>query len=362
MTDLPAGARPARSHPLRGRPARSRPVLGLLGATAVLALAACAADGGAGSPGSGATTTAPESALAGSTFYLDPAGPAPTQVEVWRGEGRDQDAADLEPVAAQPVATWFSGQQEDPYLAAQELTTAAEAAGEVPVLVAYNLPDRDCGSFSAGGAADADAWYAWLGSLAAGLEGRPAVVVLEPDAVVHALEGCPGTSAAQERYRMLANGVEILQRQEGVRVYLDAGHAGWVEDTDALVDALRSSGAEDADGFALNTSNFQTTASSLEYGEELSAQLDGARFVVDTSRNGAGPPDAPDGSVDDWCNPAGRAVGEAPTTDVGSPHADALLWVKQPGHSDGACRPGEPEAGTWWPEQALDLARRGASA
>lgn len=302
----------------------------------------------------------PTSALAGSTFYLDPAGPAPAQVEAWRQEGRDADADDLAPVAAQPVATWFSGQQEDPYLAAQQLTTAAEAAGEVPVLVAYNLPDRDCGSFSAGGAADVDAWYSWIGSLAAGVEDRPAVVVLEPDAIAHALQGCPG-AAAQERYGMLAKGVEILQRQEGVRVYLDAGHAGWVEDVDALVTALSASGVGRADGFALNTSNFQTTASSLAYGEELASRLDGARFVVDTSRNGAGPAEAPDGSLDSWCNPPGRAVGDAPTTDAGSRHADALLWVKQPGHSDGACRPGEPEAGAWWPERALDLARRGAS-
>ncbi|WP_299036963.1 glycoside hydrolase family 6 protein [uncultured Pseudokineococcus sp.] len=343
---------------LRGaRPARTRPVvLGVLCAGAVSALAACSAVGGPAG-----TEASSGSALAGSTFYLDPAGPAPAQVEAWRGEGRDADAADLAPLAEQPVATWFSGQQEDPFLAAQELTTAAEAAGEVPVLVAYNLPDRDCGSYSAGGAADADAWFSWLGSLAAGLEDRPAVVVLEPDAVAHALQGCSGESA-QERFRMLAAGVDLLQEQEGARVYVDAGHSGWLEDLDELAAALRASGVGQADGFALNTSNFRTTEDSLAYGERLSSRLGGARFVVDTGRNGAGPSGAPEGSADDWCNPAGRAIGAAPTADVDSPHADALLWVKQPGHSDGACRPGEPEAGTWWPEQALDLARRGAGA
>ena len=40
-----------------------------------------------------------------------------------------------------------------------------------------------------------------------------------------------------------------------------------------------------------------------------------------------------------------------------APRMDALLWVKQPGISDGPCRPGEPGAGQWWPEYALELAR-----
>ena len=37
--------------------------------------------------------------------------------------------------------------------------------------------------------------------------------------------------------------------------------------------------------------------------------------------------------------------------------ADALLWVKAPGESDGSCN-GGPSAGTWWTEYALGLAER----
>ncbi|MGH3927116.1 MAG: hypothetical protein ACRDTT_30325 [Pseudonocardiaceae bacterium] len=36
---------------------------------------------------------------------------------------------------------------------------------------------------------------------------------------------------------------------------------------------------------------------------------------------------------------------------------DAFLWIKEPGDSDGSCRPGEPAAGAWWPDYALTLAR-----
>ena len=76
-----------------------------------------------------------------------------------------------------------------------------------------------------GGAADVDAYLSWLGSLAAGIEDRRAVVVLEPDAVPHAVEGCTGSADPAERYRLLTEAVRILQRQPGVAVYVDAGNA-----------------------------------------------------------------------------------------------------------------------------------------
>jgi len=81
----------------------------------------------------------------------------------------------------------------------------------------------------------------------------------------------------------------------------------------------------------------------------LSAELGGARLVVDTSRNGNGP-------GTDWCNPPGRATGERPTGSTGQPLVDAYLWVETPGESDGTCN-GGPPAGVFWPEYALALAR-----
>lgn len=51
-----------------------------------------------------------------------------------------------------------------------------------------------------------------------------------------------------------------------------------------------------------------------------------------------------------------RARGDA-TAATADPLADAYLWIKPPGESDGACN-GGPEAGAWWPEYALGLAQR----
>jgi HK97 family phage portal protein len=52
-----------------------------------------------------------------------------------------------------------------------------------------------------------------------------------------------------------------------------------------------------------------------------------------------------------------RAMGVAPTTATAGAHADAYLWVKRPGESDGSCEPGEPPAGRFVNEYAIELVR-----
>jgi len=46
-------------------------------------------------------------------------------------------------------------------------------------------------------------------------------------------------------------------------------------------------------------------------------------FVIDTSRNGNGGPDAPPDSEASWCNPDGRAIGHPPTAETGVPSSRA---------------------------------------
>ena len=73
--------------------------------------------------------------------------------------------------------------------------------------------------------------------------------------------------------------------------------------------------------------------------------------MVDTSRNGLG------GSAPyEWCNPEGRALGTRATSSTGHAYADAFLWIKRPGESDGPCN-GGPSSGVWWGEYALGLAK-----
>lgn len=284
-------------------------------------------------------------------FWVNPDGNAPRQVAKYRKSGDDSKADLIEKIAEQPVGEWIG--PENPESEAKGFTEAAAKADRTALLVLYNIPHRDCGQFSKGGAADGDAYRAWVDKVAKGIGDRGATVVLEPDAVLHLVDGCTPQQFAEERYDLLKKAVERLKRQPGVKVYVDAGNAGW-QRPDALDEPLRRAGVEAADGFAVNVSNFQTTAASRDFGHQLSAKLSGKHFVIDTSRNGNGPYTGGD-PKETWCNPPGRALGDRPTTRTGDGLVDAYVWVKRPGESDGDCK-GGPKAGEWWPSYALNLA------
>jgi endoglucanase len=302
------------------------------------------------------TRPADANPLTGYRFYVEPGSRASVQVTQWEAQGRADDARQLSKISSQPTARWLTTGSPTLGSDVNALVGRAAQAHEMPVLVAYYIPHRDCGSYSAGGAPSASAYRDWVRALARGIGNRPATVIVEPDAVAHIADGC--IADPTERYDLLRDAVSTLKAAGSTRVYLDAGHPSWIKDVAALADALRRAGIDAADGFALNVANFVTIDDNVSYGRNLSDALGGAHFVIDTSRNGAGPPAA--GTLDggpSWCNPSGRGLGHVPTSQTDLPGVDALLWVKHPGDSDGACRPGEPLAGQWWPEYALALAR-----
>ncbi|MFJ5120612.1 glycoside hydrolase family 6 protein [Kitasatospora sp. NPDC088548] len=294
--------------------------------------------------------------LPGQTFYVSDQTSAAQQLVALRGQGRTAEADALLKIAAQPSSQWLGDEAAGGI--AENVSRRAAAADRTPVFVAYNIPHRDCGLYSAGGAADAAAYRAWITGLAEALGDRKAWVVLEPDAIAHTLDTCGGGARSEvsaERYGLLAFAVQELKKRPQVRVYLDAGNPGWAQDPSAMAEALRKSGIGVADGFAVNVSNFYDTGRNVAYGGGLSAALGGKPFVIDTSRNGNGPL-----SGEAWCNPPGRALGEPPTNNTGRPGVDAYLWIKNPGESDGECGRGEPRAGEFWLPYALGLARASA--
>lgn len=319
----------------------------ILSVLAVVALGA----GCSGPPGAReASVTKPEAAPApAAPFWVDPDSNAARQVKLWQREGRHSDAELLRRIADQPVALWPAGEI-DPGPQVTSATQAAAKEGRTALFVAYDIPHRDCGQHSAGGAGDAAAYRDWMGKFAAAIGESKALVVLEPDAVAHIVDGCTPGEYHAERQQLLGEAVARLKQQPHTKVYLDAGNPSWIREPWKLVEPLKRSGVDAADGFALNVSNFQPDAAVKEYGLQLSSQLGGKHFVIDTSRNGNGPQPGV------WCNPPGRALGTRPTTETGTASLDAYLWIKRPGESDGTCE-GGPDAGQWWPEYALELAR-----
>src|SRR5207237_8706153 len=102
-----------------------------------------------------------------------------------------------------------------------------------------------------------------------------------------------------------------------VVVYLDGGHSAWKSASDQAARLTRANVAA-ADGFALNVSNFQYTSNLIAYGKSISALIGGKHFVIDTGRNGLGPT-----ADNQWCNPAGRALGSSSTPFTGDSLVEA---------------------------------------
>jgi len=287
--------------------------------------------------------------LASAKLHVDPWSAARKQADAWRPT-RPADAAQLDKIATQPQAEWFGEWSGEIEAAVSSPVGAAAAAGAVPVLVAYGIPERDCGSYSAGGLSSADAYRTWVRGFAKGIGDRAAVVILEPDAL--ALLSCLSATDRATRLALLEDAVGVLEARPAVSVYLDAGHSAWVA-ADEMADRLTNAGVAQAQGFALNVSNFRLTPELLTYGKDLSARIGGKHFVLDTSRNGLGPSEG-----GQWCNPPGRALGPTPRTlSTADSKVDAYLWIKRPGESDGPCD-GGPSAGTFWADYALGLAQR----
>jgi endoglucanase len=287
------------------------------------------------------------------TFFVDPDSNARRQAREW-AESRPDDAALMERLGHQSQADWFGDWTADPPAEIGERVTRIVDAGALPVMVFYTIPYRDCGLYSAGGANDPETYRTWISEAAEGIGDRPAVVILEPDAI--AATDCLTVEQEAERYALLSFAVETLEAKPQVDVYVDAGNATWHQ-AGEISRRLKLAGIDQATGFALNVSNFHTTEVTVEYGRGISAALGaeaGTPFVIDTSRNGNGPWD--EGDSEAWCNPPGRALGTPATVETADPLVDAYLWIKRPGESDGECR-GAPPAGEWMPEYALELAR-----
>jgi len=319
---------------------RTTRVLAPLAAAALASAALCAAP---------AAYAAGDPVSATNGFYVDPDNSAAQWVAANPDDGR---ASAIEAsIASQPAADWFGAWTGDIGEATGAYVGAAANADELPVLVAYDIPDLDvCAGLSTGGAASDSDYETWIAGFAGGIASRPALVILEPDSLGD--ESCMSSSQISDRDGLLNDAVTQFNDQApDTWVYLDAGNPGWV-DASTMAGYLNDAGLAHAHGFSLNVSNFYTTDQNVAYGNEINADLSAdygytKPFVIDTSRNG-------NGTTGSWCNPDGAQLGS--TDQVGGDGAEMLLWIKTPGDSDGDCGTGSgTTAGQFVPQIAYNL-------
>ncbi|WP_030951135.1 glycoside hydrolase family 6 protein, partial [Streptomyces sp. NRRL S-481] len=131
----------------------------VLGAALLVTGCSSGGEGGSdkgGDAGAGITQQPKETA----PFWVNPEGTAAQQLVNLEKSGKKQDAEQIRKIAEQPVAEWIG--PDNPQEQTRGLTEAAEKAGRTALLVLYNIPHRDCGQYSQGGAADGNAYREWL--------------------------------------------------------------------------------------------------------------------------------------------------------------------------------------------------------
>lgn len=283
------------------------------------------------------------------SFYVDAASSAAQWV---RDRPDDPRAGDIGTrIASQPQAKWFTNAYNDSVDSdVRAITDAAASQHQVPVLVVYAIPNRDCGGASSGGAGDFDRYRTFVDHLAEGLGPASSIVVLEPDALSNL--DCLSAQERTDRFAGLAYAAHTVhQHSPAARVYYDAGNSVWQPDR-VMAKRLQQSGInQDGNGIALNVANFNPTSDEVHYGKAILRSLSNhdLGMVIDTSRNGSG---AAGGRS--HCDPPGRSLGTLPTADTRTSNVDAYLWVKHPGQADGCLA----SAGTFVPSYAYGLIRR----
>jgi endoglucanase len=216
-------------------------------------------------------------------LYVPKANPeARAQITELHRIGAHEDAELIEGLIETPQAVWFTKGTPDEVGRSVE-ATVRRAKGTIPVLVAYNIPFRDCAQFSAGGATNTADYLAWIDAFASGIGDAEAIVILEPDGlgiIPHyvTVDGVPEwcqpaeadpLTAAADRFFQLNEALDRLNEQPNVSVYLDGTHSAWLNVGDNATRLIRA-GVSRAAGFYLNASNYQFTANLVQYGTWIS--------------------------------------------------------------------------------------------
>ena len=239
------------------------------------------------------------------SFYVPkPNEGALAQIASLRANHQRADARLIEAMIETPQAVWLTGgTPKQVRQNVKETVNRAEARNEIPVFVAYNLPYRDCSQYSAGGAANATEYQAWIEAIAAGIGHHQAIVLVEPDGLgiipwykqfrgldsqAASYEWCQPSDAdpatvVDERFAMLNRAVGALKANQKTVVYLDGTHSGWLGVGDAA-HRLFQAGVARADGFFLNVSNYQPTDRLQKYGTWISKCIWFASQGADWSR------------------------------------------------------------------------------
>ncbi|KAK7989403.1 hypothetical protein PG989_009718 [Apiospora arundinis] len=284
-------------------------------------------------------------------------------------------------------------------IAKVEPAIADTPCSDILGLVIYDLPGRDCAAKASNGelAYNELPKYKseYIDPIVAILKKNPNTafaLLIEPDSLPNLVTNADLSTCKQSKTSYEEGVAYALKNLNlpNVVMYIDAGHGGWLgwdanlkPGAEELAKVYKAAGSpKQVRGFATNIAGWNawdlspgefSKASDAKYNscqnEKTYVQKFGAALksaghpsyaIVDTGRN------AKTGlrkEWGDWCNVDGAGFGKRPTADTGDSGADAFVWGKPGGESDGTSDSGatrydsfcgkddaykpSPEAGTW---------------
>ncbi|KAH8778567.1 exoglucanase-6A [Diaporthe sp. PMI_573] len=266
-------------------------------------------------------------------------------------------------------------------------------------LVIYDLPGRDCAAKASNGELKVGELNRYkteyidpIVKILKAHSNTAFALVIEPDSLPNLVTNSD-LSTCQQSAQGYRDGVAYAIKQlnlPNVVMYIDAGHGGWLGWNDnlnpgakELANAYKAGGSpKQFRGFATNVAGWNawnqspgefSSAPDAQYNKCQNEKIYVDTFapllkqngmpnhaIVDTGRNAVTGLRAEWG---DWCNVNGAGFGVRPSGSTGDELADAFVWVKPGGESDGtsdtsatrydsfcgrsdAFKP-SPEAGTW---------------
>ncbi|KAH6721233.1 glycoside hydrolase family 6 protein [Leptodontidium sp. MPI-SDFR-AT-0119] len=248
--------------------------------------------------------------------------------------------------------------------------------------VIYDLPGRDCGGEASGGEYQTGELprykSEYIDAIRRVIVANPNVaiaLIIEPDSLPNAITALnhPRCFASVQEYK---DGIAYALAQfnlPNVVMYIDAGNGNWLgwdpnvaPAAKVIADVWKAAGSpSQVRGIATNVANwnawdmnpgefenfpdaqYNKAQDEKRYvhllGAELAANGMPNHALIDTSRNGVLGLRLYGG---DWCNVAGAGFGVRPTSETDDDLADAFVWVKLGGESDGISDPSDPRYDT----------------
>jgi endoglucanase len=195
-----------------------------------------------------------------------------------------------------------------------------------------------------------------IDEMARGIDRRPAVMLLELDAV--GASKCMEQNGALPYWEAdMRYEINRLAALPHTVVYMEGGYADG-NSPRYTARVLNAVGIAKIRGFWTNDTHEDWTINEVRWGERVSQLTHGSHFIVNTATNGQGPL-VPASRVHDGnevlCNAPGRGIGPRPQVNPGFAGVDAFLWTAPPGNSSGTCN-GGPASGTFWMAKAESMA------